>query len=72
MTKMDVNGNTVTTSTVYCKALIRGLPAGTTYTTDAFHRIMVTLADGGYIVFFEQDEPHVTAKVKERFVHVDG
>lgn len=69
MTRVDVNGNTVSKNEVTCLRLIRQLPTGATYRTDAHRRIMVDLPDGGYIVFFEQDRPRLANRVKERLTH---
>ncbi len=62
MTKLDVNGNTVTTNRKYLMAVLRntGLE-GTEF--DSAGRAMVPMADGGMIVFFLSDEPGLARKL---------
>ena len=71
MRKFDVNGNTVSSSRAYCMRLIAAMTHGT-YRTDAYGRIMVDTGDGGFIIFFEKDEPRVAVKVKGKLQHVDA
>ena len=71
MIKIDVNGNTVGRNRAYCQHLVATMTSGT-YRTDSHGRIMVDVSDGGYIVFFEKDEPAAAARVKGKLQHVDA
>lgn len=61
MTRMDINGNTVSKNAT---ALRRKVHMAQTYQTDSVGRIMVEDGHGGMIVFFAQDEPALTAWVE--------
>jgi len=73
VTKIDENGNTVSTSYDYLRKLVRdkGRNMGDTFTTDSHGRIMVDVTKGGYIVFFEQDEPQLAETVRRQYRNAD-
>lgn len=62
MTRVDINGNTVSTNT---KGLRQKIRNAKTYITDSAGRYMVDDDKGGYVVFFAQDEPELASWVEE-------
>ena len=56
MRKLDVNGNTVSTSAPYLRRVIRNMAAGT-YEVDSAGLVMVNTVDGGHIRFYVESEP---------------
>ena len=64
MTKCDINGNVTARNTNYLKRVIRNMNSGT-YSIDWYGRMMVDCPDGGTIVFFYADEPHIARRVTQ-------
>ena len=62
MTRMDINGNSISKSRRSLAPLVK---RAKTYTTDSAGRIMVDDDKGGYVVFFQDDEPELAAWVVE-------
>jgi hypothetical protein len=58
MTKLDINGNTVTTNRNYLLGVLRNMGLGKAFRDD-YGRMLVPTADGGQIIFFEEDEPQL-------------
>ena len=69
MVKVDLNGNTTAHNRAYCLDLLRNIGLQT-YERDSVGRIIIHTADGGYICFFEQDEPRISQRLGEKRIRV--
>lgn len=58
MTKLDINGNTVSKNENYLISVIRSMKKPE-YEIDSANRYMVSCGDGGSIRFFGQDYPRM-------------
>lgn len=58
MTKLDINGNTVTKNRDYLLKVIRNMK-NPVYEIDSAGRYMVECGDGGSVRFFGSDEPRL-------------
>lgn len=58
MTKLDINGNTVSRNRRYLISVLGNLTAPN-IEIDSVGRVMVKTGDGGMIVFFKEEEPRI-------------
>ena len=64
MRKRDINGNTENRHRAQLWRAVRYMQSGT-YTIDSVGTVMVDTADGGHIVFLDEDEPTLMENVSK-------